>query len=508
MDDEYRTPPSRVRLNGYGFRHLLSERWAVRNVDLTVDPGERVLLLGRSGAGKSTLLQAAGGLLSAETGEVEGTIEVNGAPPVPAAGGHGRPGAGLVFQDPDSQLVMNRCGDEVAFGLENAGVPRERIWPRVRAACEAVDFGYQLDRSTAALSGGERQRLVLAGALVLQPGLLLLDEPTANLDADGTRLVLEALAAATSDRSTTMIIVEHTIGPVLPLVDRVVVIDSDGVVADGSPDNVLTTERDDLAADGVWIDDAVPWHPDPDRHRDHPVGLMNITRPQRRRGGEGMVPAPVELTIGSGTVTAVLGPNGSGKSTLGSMLAGLAAPEFGGIEPRAELQRGLRPRQANRPIHRWRSDQLASRIGTVFQNPEHQFLTARVRHEIALGPRGRRTDYVRRADELLQRLGLAELAEQNPFTLSGGEKRRLSVATALAGCPRIMILDEPTFGQDRNTWIEVCRLLSELADDGTALVLLTHDDRLTAALADEVVSLPAGARDTSADEAILRTGAR
>lgn len=490
--------PARVELDRYGFRHLGTDRWSVRNIDVHIDGGESVLLLGPSGAGKSTLLQAVGGLLSDAVGDTEGTIAVNGAPPLPVAGGQGRSGTGLVFQDPDSQLVMSRCGDEVAFGLENAGVPRDRIWPRVRRALDAVGFGYAMDRPTGALSGGERQRLVLAGALALQPGLLLLDEPTANLDADGTRLVLDAVSAATADRQATMIIVEHTIGPVLPLVDRVVVIDSAGVIADGTPPDVLAAERARLSAGGVWVDDTVPWRPAPGRVRHTPVDLLTVDSPRRRhRPGGDLCPRPMELDIRAGTVTAVTGPNGAGKSTLGSMVSGLAAPDSGRIVPRTELSGGLSRGESNRPIHRWRSAHLAFRIGSVFQNPEHQFLTGRVRQEVALGPRSRRFDYARRADQLLERLGLTGLADANPYTLSGGEKRRLSVATALAGRPQVVILDEPTFGQDRNTWIQLCRLLSELVDEGTALVLLTHDDRLTAALADRAVDVanPAAVTD-------------
>jgi energy-coupling factor transport system ATP-binding protein len=495
--------PSRVQLNRYGFRHLANSRWTVRNIDLDVAPGERVLLLGPSGSGKSTLLQAIGGLLGTDAGDIEGGIAIDEAPVRPAFGGHGQSSTGFVFQDPDSQLVMSRCGDEVAFGLENAGVARDEVWPRVRQALDAVGFDYPLDRPTTALSGGERQRLVLAGALVLRPGLLLLDEPTANLDEDGTRLVLEALSAATAGRSTTMIIVEHKIGPVLPLVDRVVVIGSAGLVADGRPADVLAAEHDRLAAGGVWVDDRVPWRPEPHRARPAATDLLAVEAPRRRHGPRSdLVPMPVTFGVVSGTVTAVRGPNGAGKSTLGSMLAGLAAPDAGRIVARPELCRELTARQAAKPIHRWRSEQLASRIGTVFQNPEHQFLTGRVKDEISLGPAKSRSAYVRRADELLERLGLSGLAAANPFTLSGGEKRRLSVATALAGRPRVVILDEPTFGQDRNTWIEVCQLLCELADDGTALVLLTHDDRLTSALADEVISLSKPAQRSAGAEIV------
>jgi energy-coupling factor transport system ATP-binding protein len=497
--------PSRVELRGFGFRHLIRDRFAIRGVDLSIEPGERVLLLGPSGAGKSTLLHAIAGLLDSESGDIEGSILIDGRPPTPASGGHGLSGTGIVFQDPDSQLVMNRSGDEVAFGLENAGVPAGEIWPRVRGALDAVGFRYGMERSTQALSGGERQRLVLAGVLALRPRLLLLDEPTANLDPHGSTQVMSALAETIVDRSATVIMIEHKITRALPLVDRVVVIDPQaGVIADGNPEQVLSDQHDQLAAGGVWVDDQIPWSPGP---KIRPTGpeLLRLDAPRHRyaspstgsgSGGTGsgsgpLLPEPVDLTVTGGSVTAVIGANGVGKSTLGGMIAGLTAPQSGAVVPGPELINGLSRRYASRPVHRWPSEQLAARIGTVFQNPEHQFLTGRVRDEITLGPRRSRQHYAERADELLERLGLGQLVDANPFTLSGGEKRRLSVATALAGRPRVVVLDEPTFGQDRRTWIELTKLFSELADHGTALIFVTHDQLLTSALADKVVELRA-----------------
>ena len=486
MDD---LGPTRVELRGYGYRHLIRDSWAVRNVDLVVEPGERVLLLGPSGAGKSTLLQAIAGLLDEESGDVEGSLLINGRAPTAAAGGRGRSRTGIVFQDPDSQVVMDRAGDDVAFGLENAGVPAGEIWPRVRTALDDVGFGYGLDRPTQQLSGGERQRLVLAGVLALRPRLLLLDEPTANLDPDGAAQILSVLAARSADRSATVIMIEHRITPVLGLVDRVVVIDPlTGVIADGPPDRVLRAERERLAAGGVWVDDQLPWSPGR-RIDSSSSSLLGVDHPQRRYATGPLVPGPVEFEVRSGSVTAVVGPNGAGKSTLAGMLSGLTAPATGMITPGAELLAGLPPRIARRPVHRWPSPRLATRIGTVFQNPEHQFLTGRVADEVALGPRRDRAAYARRAGELLERLGLARLGDANPFTLSGGEKRRLSVATALAGRPRVVVLDEPTFGQDRRTWIELVRLLAELAESGTGLVLVSHDRLLSQALADQVIEV-------------------
>ena len=227
-----------IELRGFGWRYAGRRAWAVRDVDLRIERGERVLLLGLSGAGKSTLLAALAGLLSPDSGEPAGELRVDGRP-------------GILFQDPQTQLVMARCGDDVAFGPENLGVPAAGIWPRVRAAVDAVGFGYPLDRSTHALSGGEQQRLALAGVLVLQPSVLLLDEPTANLDPAGAGLVREAIGRL----STTMVLVEHRVAEALPLVDRVVVLTPEGIRADGPPREVFARYGDELADGGVWVPD-------------------------------------------------------------------------------------------------------------------------------------------------------------------------------------------------------------------------------------------------------------
>ncbi|HYN96492.1 MAG TPA: ABC transporter ATP-binding protein, partial [Pilimelia sp.] len=191
-----------VRLRGFGWRHAGRRAWALRGVDLTIGRGERVLLLGPSGAGKSTLLAALAGLLAGESGEAEGTAEIDGLEPRKA-----RERVGVVFQDPQTSLVMARAGDDVAFGLENRGVDPAQIWPRVDEALHRVGFPYGRDRPTAALSGGEQQRLALAGALALRPDLLLLDEPTANLDPAGAALSRPAISRG-HDPDSTLILVE------------------------------------------------------------------------------------------------------------------------------------------------------------------------------------------------------------------------------------------------------------------------------------------------------------
>ena len=477
--------PARIEARGWGLRHPGRRAWALRGVDLVVEPGERVLLLGPSGAGKSTLLTALAGLVDPRGGaETEGTLLVDGLDPRRARGR-----TGLLFQDPESQLVMGRAGDEVAFGLENRCVPTEAIWPRVDAALAAVEFPYDRDRPTHALSGGEQQRLALAGTLALRPGLLLLDEPTANLDPDGAAGVREVLDRVLERVGATLVLVEHRVDEAVSLVDRVVVLEAGGgVVADGRPREVFREHGSALAAAGVWVPDHPP-PPPPRRTRGTPAALVLAERVAYRYPGERAdAVSGVDLQLRSGEALAITGPNGSGKSTLALLLAGLLAPRVGSVLATEALSAG----HGHEPIATWRAHELVQRIGTVFQDPEHQFLTASVRDELLLGPRraGASEPVARhRADELLERLHLASLAQANPFTLSGGEKRRLSVATALATAPALLVLDEPTFGQDRRTWSELLQLLAALRDDGRGIGFVTHDRAFAAALADRTLTL-------------------
>ncbi|HEV8228371.1 MAG TPA: ABC transporter ATP-binding protein [Candidatus Limnocylindria bacterium] len=448
----------------------------MRGLELRIDHGERVLLLGASGAGKSTLLAAVAGLLDASGGgESEGTLLVGGRAPQEA-----RDETGIVFQDPETQLVMARSGDDVAFGLENRCVPTAEIWPRVHAALAQVRFPYPEDHRTAALSGGEKQRLAIAGALALGPRLLLLDEPTANLDPLGADALRHTIAEL---RDLTLVLVEHRVADALPLVDRVIVIAGGaGVVADGTPDEVFVRHGARLAELGVWIPGPAPAAPP--RH-----GAIGGTVAQvdgvafRYPGATTWALDGIDAVVRAGEALAITGANGSGKSTLALLLAGLLRPARG----RVSLD-GAEPWSL--PARR-----LVERVGTVFQDPEHQFVTAYVEEELMVGPlrAGRAMDEARRvAVELLERLRLAHLARANPFTLSGGEQRRLSVATALATAPPTLMLDEPTFGQDRRTYAELVALLASHRDAGGALAFATHDADLVSSLGDRELHLEGG----------------
>jgi energy-coupling factor transport system ATP-binding protein len=394
-----------------------------------------------------------------------------------------------VFQDPESQLVMARAGDDVAFGLENRCLPADAIWPRVHAALAAVGFAYPIDHPTDALSGGEQQRLAIAGVMALRPGLLLLDEPTANLDPDGAALVREIVAGVVERLGLTLVMVEHRVADALPLVDRVVALDADGaILADGPASHVFTRYGDVLADAGVWVPDRRLPAP-PRRERPSSETLIMADQVEFRYPGSG-VPAlaRTDVQVKSAEALAVTGPNGSGKSTLAFLLAGLLRPSGGSVVAGEALARG----RGHDALAGWPSRELATHIGTVFQDPEHQFLTGRVEDELMLGPLRagvERPAAARRAAELLERLHLKHLAAANPFTLSGGEKRRLSVATALAAAPAALILDEPTFGQDRRTAIELLDLLAALRDQGRAIVFATHDREFAGVLADRTLRL-------------------
>ncbi len=492
--------PAAVTARGWGWRHAGRHQPAVRGLDLDIQPGERVLLLGPSGAGKSTLLHALAGVLGdsdagahhegtpdAEDSDETGTLLIDGAPPRAQRGR-----AGLMQQDPETQVVLSRVGDDVAFGAENLAVPRRDIWKRVEEALDDVGLAHlPLDHPTSALSGGQKQRLALAGILAMRPGLLLLDEPTANLDPAGVLEVRDAVGRCLDKTGATLVVVEHRVGVWKDLVDRIVVLrpgsgTDSAVLLDGAPDRVLAQARDMLVAAGVWVPGYVP----ATRARTGAVGApddgnlllaaenlaVSRERPRRRRF-KSIPPVPVQsgitAQVRAGQALTITGPNGSGKSTFALTLAGLLQPVAGNVSATVDLSSG-----AGIDPYKWKAEQLIARIGTVFQEPEHQFVTGRVLDELMFGPRhlGHGEE---RVDELLERLRLTKLVDANPYTLSGGEKRRLSVATVLAAHPRVLILDEPTFGQDANTWAELASFLSELLDAGTAVVSVTHDQEFS-----------------------------
>ena len=477
---------ARVCARDWGWRHAGRKNPALSGVDLDIAPGERVLVLGPSGSGKSTLMGGLAGLLGGtEEGEATGTLTVDGVAPAQARGR-----VGLLMQDPEAQVVLARVGDDVAFGMENLGVAREEIWPRVENSLEAVGLSVPLDHSTTELSGGQKQRLALASILAMGPGLLLLDEPTANLDPSGVAEVRAAVEAVVERTGATVVVVEHRVDVWASLVDRVIVVADGAIAADGPLRQVLAQQGDALRERGIWLpgdDVAAEVGPAPEVPPAS-SGTTPIARVADLTIGydkNSPVRSGIDLTIERGVSTCIVGANGAGKSTFALTLAGLLPPLEGAVE--VETSDGT----AGDP-HEWSSKQLLGRMSMVFQEPEYQFLASTVAEELAIGPRAAgMTDeeIAPLVDEHLEALGLTKLARANPMTLSGGEKRRLSVATALISAPELLILDEPTFGQDRGTWLGLVRLLRAALARGVTLVSITHDPAFVAAMGQRVVDL-------------------
>lgn len=543
-----------LRFENWGYRHASRRAFAVRGLDLTIKAGQRVLLLGASGIGKSTILSGAAGLIGndfvaknsaksqqttlvedADGGVSEGCVLVDG---VPVRRARGR--VGLVLQDPDAQAIFQRLGDNVAFGPENMNVPRNEIWDRVRKSLKEVGLdGLQLHRSTSHLSGGQMQRLALAGALAMQPSVLLLDEPTANLDPDGTHQIVGAVRAVLDLTHATMVLVEHHAEPWIDMIDRVVVLGLENdeaangkaannetvhdddiarvassrtvIVADGTPDEVFNRTDLDFEDLGIWL---------PERYKknvkssanESSVSNSSANAESSEKYYENCDPAEgygevllstkdlaishnsepiarhINLEFKAGQITALVGANGAGKSTLSLTLAGLLPAVSGEVVASDALAQGA---NGTDPM-KWKSPDLAKRISYVFQNPEHQFACGSVLDEVMLGPlrTGVSADEARaKAQELLKRFRLARYAKANPYTLSGGEKRRLTVAASLAAAPRVLILDEPTFGQDRKTWLQIIRLIASLRSEGVSIIVVTHDRELVEALGARLVEL-------------------
>ncbi|WP_426323119.1 ABC transporter ATP-binding protein [Microbacterium sp. E-13] len=542
------------------------------SVSFDVAPGEVVLLLGPSGSGKSTLTLALNGLLPQTVpATVTGSVEVDGLDTQTTPVAELSTRVGMVFQDPDAQLVTGTVLDEVAFGPENLRMPVADVLARAEAALRRVGLWERRSENPDRLSGGGRQRLAIACALAMGPPLLVLDEPTANLDPAGIEEVYAALGELVAAGDRAIVLVEHNLDAAVGFVDRVVVLDDEGgLAADGPVDAVLRGRAGELHDMGVWLPvstiaalrlrragfaleplpltpeelrdaldaeglrealgarelrdapDAVPGAagrsrassvaepvetlPDPSTGAVAEPPLIAVRNLTLRRGRAEVLHG-VDLDIPRGAFLAVVGANGAGKTSLIQAIAGVVTP------PKGTVHIG------DLDIGRADARTLSSQVGFVFQNPEHQFIAHTVFDEVAHGLRRQRLsdDQVReRTQALLERFGLATKAGSHPFLLSGGQKRRLSVGTALVAGAPALVLDEPTFGQDRARADELLSLLAELNSEGTTIVVVTHDMQLvteyahrTVVMADGRVLADGATADVFADDALIaRAGLR
>ena len=373
---------------------------------------------------------------------------------------------------------MERADDEVAFGLESLGWPAPDMHARVPVALADLGLAGFERRRTARLSGGEQQRLAIAGALAAAPGILVLDEPTANLDPAGTRALAARLAAMRTLRSTTIVLVEHRADLVWPLADLVLALGADGrPIALGTPAEILERHAAELASAGVWLPDSFaarasdPVMPDPQEPgRSRGAPLLEVRGVGFAWAGGPPIFEAVDLDLGAGDRVALLGPNGSGKSTLGRIASGLLRPTTGVV------------RLAGSDPARLPARDLARRVGYVFQDPERQFVAATVRAEMEAGLDAAGLAGVAEVAATLG-LPLEVFGERSPYTLSGGEQRRLSLAPALVRRPGLLVLDEPTYGQDRHGYDRLVDVFRTRLENGTAILVATHDQRLVADLA-------------------------
>jgi energy-coupling factor transport system ATP-binding protein len=419
---------------------------ALRDVSLSVEPGEVVLLLGPSGSGKSTLLRAFAGLVPwFHGGRFEGRAEIAGRDtrrtrPAELAGT-----VATVFQDPEEQVVLGRVAAEVAFGLENVGTAPAAIVPAVRAALAAVGIEELADRRVTELSGGELQRVCLASALALEPELLLLDEPTSQLDPAGAETFLERAL----DGRGAVVLSEQRPGIALPYADRVVFLERGRILLDAVRDEAI-----------AWLEANRPAWLSAAGHKPSPAPGETVCRVDEVSFAyDRPVLDRSSLELRRGEVVALTGPNGSGKTTLAKLAAGLLEPHGGRVE-------------------------RTGRATFLLQDPGRYLVRERADEEVALGAD------LARARTGLAEVGLAGFEARHPRDLSSGERERLALATVLVTEPDLLVLDEPTRGVDPQRKAELAQLLRARAG-GRATLVVTHDLRFARAVADREVSLAA-----------------
>ncbi|MCS7458898.1 ATP-binding cassette domain-containing protein [Paenibacillus doosanensis] len=434
------------------------------DISFSVNTGQKVLLLGPSGCGKSTLLQVL-------TGLIPDVIEI----PVKFDEIVIPPSWGYVFQDPDTQFCMPFVDEEMAFVLENLGVPREEMTARIEQGLRQVGLNLpKLHLDIQSMSQGMKQRLAIASVLALEPEVLFFDEPTALLDPEGTKQVWDTIKQIGKDK--TVLIVEHKIDEVIDFVDRVVLFTHDGaILADGSPETVFDRHKERLQQFGIWypgvwsdyaagaayraLRDADGAGPAAGREYGNP--LLQLKQFTAFRGREPKMHVD-EAQAGPGEWIAVVGENGAGKSTLLQAMMQLIPAS------------GEAYRLAGREVRGFKD--VADCAAYVFQNPEMQFVTHSVLDEAAFGFR---RDGVLGAEKqalaLLEEFGLEEQRSQHPYQLSLGQKRRLSVATAMVKEQRLVLLDEPTFGQDAANTFAILEKLEAWRRQGTTIIMVTHD---------------------------------
>jgi energy-coupling factor transport system ATP-binding protein len=510
------------------FEYPQASEPTLKGIDLEIREGEYVVITGRTGSGKTTLAMCLNGLIPhLVDGTVRGEVVVGGLSVADHPVHELTPVIGMVFQNPEDQLFSLNVVDEVAFAIENLGYAHDEIVSRVDAAIETVGLGHRIGFSVFHLSGGEKQKTAIASNLTVAPDILVLDAPTADLDPISSREVVRTLVDLRSrGEAKTFIVADSDLSDLIELADRVIAIDGGEVVLDGSPQELLTDHFDELVSLGVRMPDhvRVAHHlqealPDLDSFpitKEEVRGLLErlvregrlqfrspdaeAAAPQRIRNEEAPIVSledvsftyeggptildHVDLDIWEGECVAIIGENGSGKTTLMKLIAALLKPQEGVVWTAGKDT-------ANTPI-----EGIVESVGYLFQNPDNQIFTGSLEREIAFGPlrRGVPSEEVEeRVTEALKMIGLEAYRTDHPFTLSRGQRQRLAVATVLASRPKLVLLDEPTTGQDQISLDNLMELMEGLIERHNATVIMvTHDMNLVARHATRVLVIDDG----------------
>jgi energy-coupling factor transport system ATP-binding protein len=493
-----------ISLRNVTYRYPTAARPALREFSLDVEEGEFLLVTGASGSGKSTLLRLLNGLVPHfYGGELSGGIEVAGRNPVEVGPGEMSDSVGLVFQDPEAQFVAEMVEDEMAFGLENAGLPLAAMRKRIEEALNAVGIEHLRGRRVNTLSGGERQRVAIASVLTLHPRVLVLDEPTSQLDPQSAEEVLDTLVKLNKDLGLTVILSEHRLERVVQHADRILYLQEGSPPLAGEPRRVLAeiplapplaqvgkllgwsplplTIKEGRKLATAWLTEAILDQPETSKIQN--PGALWATKILTMRDvsfGYGSRPVlqGVGLQMRAGEITAIMGRNGTGKTTLLKLIMGLLKPSRGRVETLGKDTRSTS------------IEEISRLVAYVPQQPDVLLFADTVQAEL---------DFTRRAHhlppdgaELLAALGLTRYRDSDPRDLSVGERQRVALAAVLASGPSLLLLDEPTRGLDYLQKEALTTLLRGLRDAGRAVVLATHDVELAAHLADRVILLGDG----------------
>jgi energy-coupling factor transport system ATP-binding protein len=488
-----------IDINNLTYFYPGTERPTLRDFTLHIPAHTFVLVSGESGSGKSTLLRAINGLVPHfYGGKFSGRVTVNGlntitTPPREIAGQ-----VGFVFQDPEAQFVVETVEDELAFGLENLGVSPEQMPARIEQALADVGALHLKYRQVHSLSGGEAQRVAVASVLAMRPRVLVLDEPTSQLDPPGAAGLLDVLVDLHRKYEMTIILAEHRLARVLPFATHMLVLGTSGSFQWGEAAQVIAQSQ--LRPPFLQAACHLGWQPLPrslneaKKRAHHVSSPPDIPIPPQPAGGEVILslrniaagyennPVIHDLSweLYAGECMALMGANGAGKSTLLKMLAGLLKPSAGAIH------------LMDKNITRQRLHQRAKLVAYVPQNPNSILFAETLQDELAFTLRGLRSEALEEPETFLAELGLVQYANRYPRDLSGGERQRAALAAMLIACRSIMLLDEPTRGMDYTQRNHLVQLIRKWVRQGHSIVLATHDVELAARVARRVVIMDNG----------------